>query len=131
MHAALLICYTHSTAVGKLLSALVAQGTAGLSVLKSLRTWACSALLYKLVYASGRGRPAFDDPTAVLLQKTHGKLSVTTSSSRDWHAVLCEVGAVVLAMASCAGTSSATVGAASSTDDSGAALLATIKRYLH
>jgi hypothetical protein len=123
----LLLYYAHSTAVGTLLSALVAQGTPGMAVLKSLRTWACSALLYKLVYASGRGRPAFDDPTAVLLQKTQGKLSATSSS--DWHAVLCEVGAVVLAMASCATASSATAGATSGTDDRGTALLATIKRY--
>jgi hypothetical protein len=124
--------YSNSTAVGTLLSALIAQGTPGLAVLKSLRAWACSALLYKLVYAIGKGRPVFDDPTAVLLQKTQGKLS--TSSSSDWHAVLCEVGAVVLAMASVAATAStAATGVSDNADDdtadTGAALLATIKRY--
>jgi hypothetical protein len=127
IHCCTLVLHRNSTAVGALLSTLVAQGAPGLAVLKSLRTWACSALLYKLVYASGRGRPAFDDPTAVLLQKTQGKFSGTSSS--DWHAVLCEVGAVVLAMASCA-TASNTASATSATDDSGRTLLATIKRYL-
>lgn len=71
--------------------ALLPDGS-GYNLLKVLRRWLCDTLLQRILH-DGKGRPSFNDPTALLLQKTSGAWSREVFQNG-----VLEVGGIVLCM---------------------------------